>query len=212
MPTGYTHAVQDGKITDLNTFIWTCARAFGALIELRDSPNDGAKPEPFKIGSYHTEQLDKARTELARLTALTVDQATFEQANEINERVAYHEKAIAEEKVQRDRYEAMLEKVRSWREPSSEHVELKKFMEDQLVQSIDFDCGKPGRGTYHERELKLLKDKAVEPAWVWLQSKITKAQNDIDYHTQQLAEEQGRIDMRNLWVQQLAESLDGEKS
>ena len=40
MPTGYTADIQDGKITTLREYALSCARAFGALIMMRDDPHD----------------------------------------------------------------------------------------------------------------------------------------------------------------------------
>ncbi|VTR91619.1 unnamed protein product [Gemmata massiliana] len=40
----------------------------------------------------------------------------------------------------------MLEHVRAWEPPSTDHENLKQFMIDQLRESIDFDC----RGEYRE--------------------------------------------------------------
>ena len=40
MPTGYTAYVQDGVITEFADFAMKCARAFGALIDMRDESLD----------------------------------------------------------------------------------------------------------------------------------------------------------------------------
>ena len=40
----------------------------------------------------------------------------------------------------KNRYNAMLSKVRSWIPPSEEYEGIKDFMESQLINSLDFDC------------------------------------------------------------------------
>ena len=44
MPTGYTYDLYDGKDIEFPDFVMKCARAFGALIEIRDDPMDAAIP------------------------------------------------------------------------------------------------------------------------------------------------------------------------
>lgn len=47
MPTGYTDAIKDG--ISFNQFILSCARAFGALITMRDEPS--SVPEGLARGT-----------------------------------------------------------------------------------------------------------------------------------------------------------------
>ena len=46
MPTGYTAPIKDG--ISFNDFMWGCARAFGALIMMRDDPPGTPIPERFE--------------------------------------------------------------------------------------------------------------------------------------------------------------------
>jgi hypothetical protein len=39
MPTGYTYEIEDGSITELNEYVWRCARAMGAMVMMRDKPS-----------------------------------------------------------------------------------------------------------------------------------------------------------------------------
>ncbi len=59
MPTGYTAAVQNGTVTRFADFAMNCARAFGALVELRDEM-DAPIPDTFKPSTHHSESLKKA--------------------------------------------------------------------------------------------------------------------------------------------------------
>ena len=50
MPIGYTSKLHDGD-QPFNEFIMSCARAFGALVTMRDDPNDAPIPE-FEVSEY----------------------------------------------------------------------------------------------------------------------------------------------------------------
>jgi hypothetical protein len=195
MPTGYTADVQSGKVTDFRKFALTCARAFGATILMRDDPLDAPIPQKFEASDYHVKELAAARSELARLKSMkpsdVVQAAASDYASEMND----WNKRQAERAKERLRYETMLEKAKAWVPPSPEHDGLKRFMVDQLTESIDFDCG-PGLSRPVEKA----------PA-EWLREKITEAEQSIAYHTKHHAEEVQRADGRTRWVQQLRQSL-----
>lgn len=57
MPTGYTWDIKD-EIT-FEQFIMNCARAFGALVEMRDEPRDKKIPDELKPSDYHNKELSK---------------------------------------------------------------------------------------------------------------------------------------------------------
>jgi len=56
------------------------------------------------------------------------------------------------------RYEQMLCRARAWVPPSKEHENLKQFMIDQLVGSIQFDC----HASYHQEQIKSFKEMTYE--------------------------------------------------
>lgn len=195
MPTGYTADVQDGKITEFKDFALQCARAFGALIDMRDSPKDAPLPAKIKPKtSYHDKALAEAIERLAKLRSMTPAKAERE-AKKSNERLmAAHNESVAEHKVRRERYEAMLAKVREWTPPTKDHTGLKTFMNEQLSESIKFDCYEP--------------TKPKEPtAAEWLAAEIAGAERIVEYHTKAKAEEVERANGRDDWLQQLRKSL-----
>ena len=73
MPTGYTAAIKDG--ISFNEYALSCARAFGALIMMRDEPADAPIPDEFKPSDYHFKKIEEAKAELARLRAMSPDEA-----------------------------------------------------------------------------------------------------------------------------------------
>lgn len=198
MPTGYTADVQSGKITEFNDFALTCARAFGALIDMRDEPL-GAKL-PVKINphtDYNEKALDAATKRLSKLRAMTEAQAMREAQKSHAAALDAHNKYAAERRQHRGRYEAMLAKVREWRPPSADHVGLKTFMKEQLQESIKFDCG-----------YETSKPPEAVPGPEWLAAEIARAERDVEYHTKQIAEEVERANGRNEWLKKLRQSLN----
>lgn len=196
MSTGYTAAIQDGTITDFPDFAMQCARAFDALITMRDDPAGAPIPERFEPNTrYHDNRLIAASATLTELRALTPEQAEDRAYHEWIEATACYMSRERERAAQRERYEGMLAKVLAWEPPSPDHAELRTFMADQLRQSIDSDCGHasppPERLT----------------GAMWLAAQITEAERDLAYHTKARAEEVERAAGRTRWVAELRASL-----
>jgi hypothetical protein len=140
MPTGYTAKVQSGEITEFSDYAWDCARAFGALILLRDD-SSAEIPTAFEPETkYHDEHLEAAKdslTELQRLGAKECDKRAHEAYLST---VAEFKQRTKEREERRMRYKRMLEKVNAWEASSDNHTKFHEFMRDQLTESIAFDC------------------------------------------------------------------------
>lgn len=195
MPSGYTEAV--GKGISFKEFAMSCARAFGACVSMRDDPADAEIPE-FKPSEYDIVELKRAKAELAKLKRMTAEQARKAAETAYEEDVRSYERGLADKKKLRDKYSAMIKKVSVWTPPSSEHLELKKFMLEQLSSAIDFDCDT----RYMDKPVKLSGD-------AWLGAQIKEAVRDIAYHTDEQAKELESVNNRNNWVKLLRESLKG---
>lgn len=196
MPTGYTAGVQDGTITTFPEFAMQCARAFGALVTMRDDPLDAEIPESFEPQArYYDERIAQAHADLERLYAMTDGDKVHAAAAAWNKHVAGIEEWNARCQQERARYEHMLAQARAWQPPTSNHVELKEFMIQQLEQSIDFDC--------RERSL----GERPRPAMWWL-DQVKKAKRDIAYYTEEREKEIQRARERTAWVRHLRSSLE----
>ena len=116
MPTGYTAKLMDGGQT-FQDFIMRCARAFGALVEMRDSPNDTPVPEKFEPSDYHANCLRESHEKLARLKDMTeMERMSFgsaEKAAEIQRFEQWIEKDLGENA----RLAVMAEQVKAWQDP-----------------------------------------------------------------------------------------------
>ena len=70
MPTGYTADLYDGKDVSFEDFTLNCARAFGALVSLRDEP-DAEIPDEFKVDEFYVKRFEKAKEELEKAKQIT---------------------------------------------------------------------------------------------------------------------------------------------
>lgn len=137
MATGYTAAIEDG--ISFQDFVLRCARAMGACIMQRDEPLNA----PIKMdepSGYYKVEGEKAFRELAMFSSM--DLASREQV--YRESIRSRESALSEIKVGhselRAKYDDMLQKVNEWEPPTEDHVGLKEFMQEQIAESMSFDC------------------------------------------------------------------------
>lgn len=195
MPTGYTADVADGKIADLEPFVWQLARGMGALIMMRDDPHDAPIPERFEPSPYNAKKLDELRAEIGVLSAMTDDEAQVAADAEYQEDQRAQAEYFANKALQRQRYQAMIARLEAWRGAPEG---IKEFGLEQLSRSIDFDCREP---------FEWYRPPVERDGAKWRDSKITKLARDIEYHTTEAAKEIERTERRNAWLAQLRASL-----
>lgn len=198
MPTGYTAAIKDG-IT-FEQFVWSCARGMGALVMMRDEPNNAPIPDRFEPSDYNEKELEKARLELARLQALTIEQVQTEGDADYAKAVQRYAKRKSERQALRDQYNAMLAKVVQWVAPTDEHEGFKEFMSSQLRDSIEFDCDE-----------RFDKEPKKQKATTWHNLQIAEARRSIAYHEKAHAEEIERVERRNTWLAELRKSVSASE-
>lgn len=102
MPTGYTQDLADGKDVTFEQFAMKCARAFGALIEMRDEPMDAEIPKKFTTPPYYSERLERARARVTEVNSWTQQQAAAEADKAHAEAVEYREQRAWHEDRHRD--------------------------------------------------------------------------------------------------------------
>jgi hypothetical protein len=197
MPTGYTAAVVDGECTSFREFAMTCARAFGALITMRDDSLSTPIPDSIEPDDYHEKAVLKAIDELRNLESLTPE-----------ERIAYGKKRLGDALVsisasrsrterENERIDKMLEEVEAWEPPSPDHEGMKKFMREQLEISRSST-------DWYASQIKALIEKTPE---VEFAEALDSAKRNIEYHRKNHAEEVERCKSRTQWVRQLRASL-----
>jgi hypothetical protein len=139
MPTGYTAPVEAGEITDFPTFALLCARAFGALVLLRDEPlKPGTIPQTLKPEApFYAEKLAQLDAALAELDALTSEQVEQLAITSHADEMARHLEREVDRKRRLARNEAMKAEVEKWTPPTKDHSELWAFMLKQLRMSAE---------------------------------------------------------------------------
>jgi len=195
MSTGYTTAIEKG-IT-FKDFALRCARAFGALVSMRDDSLDAQIPREFKPSDYYKDELDAKLAELERIKGAS----TAVLQEDIHCENAKSEAALAESRKKaltlKAKYEDMLEQVKTWTPPTSDHTELKSFMIQQITDSIRHDCSVSPE--FYPRI-------SLSPEEYRLK-RIKELGKDIKYYSEEYERELERTKSRNLWIKQLRESL-----
>ena len=191
MPTGYTADIAQG--IGFDQFVWNCARAFGALIMLRDEPAGAAIPERFEPSTSYQKWIGEARAEVARLEALTGDEIGIAAAGAYEVALASWRKREAGADALRAKYEAMLAKVLEWK-PNPMHESLQQFMADQIRESIRFDCSGSTQPVQQE-------------AAAWLAGQLEHHRRMLGRYEQMHLEEVARTEERNQWLKVLRESV-----
>lgn len=197
MPTGYTAKLVERGQT-FPEFVMTCARAFGACIDMRDDDLTTPIPDRFKPSDYHKKALIEAQLELRELRAMgKLAQKEFGESKK-KAAIASVRKYLNEKRDENKRLEDMRSKVVEWVPPTADHAGVKKFMLEQIDTSMnDVD--------YSEDALRNYKSK---PAIDFYLTAVESAKSSIEYHSKKSQEEVARADDRTEWVRQLRESLD----
>jgi vacuolar-type H+-ATPase subunit I/STV1 len=191
--TGYTAPIIENNAT-FETFVLTCARAFGACIMQRDQainvmPNPDQKPS-----AHYSESVKETEAELAKLLAMTDEEKTA-WANDIrNKSYEYQCSYHAKKKANVEAFQSMLSKVEAWT-PEEDYAELKRFMCDQINESIKHEfLGDPP---------------ILEPLDVasTFDQTVAGLKDSLEYYRAEHAKEIARVEGRNKWVRGLYASL-----
>jgi hypothetical protein len=189
--TGYTEAIEKGATFE--QYVWRCARAFGALVHMRDQSLDAKVPQVLVPDtSYHEKRLREAECKLLELRGLTPAQAeAMAQAEYEHLRIAYYEDE-RQNGVMDAKYVAIRAQVVAWVPPSPDHEGLKKFMLEQI------DMCSPGHQIDPPRKCD---------GMGWLAASIKSAKDAIVYYRKSIADEVERTRQRNEWLALLRASV-----
>ena len=95
----------------------------------------------------------------------------------------------------------MLEKVKSWEPPTSDHIGLKQFMIEQIETSMKYDIIEE----YNDRKHKEIDIKE------WYNRKLTSITGKLKYHIEQFSKEYEINQKNNKWIKDLRNSLINEE-
>lgn len=195
MPTGYTADLHDGNPITFERFVLTCSRAMGAAVMQRDEPLD-SEIRDREVDEHYAANIAKAKRKLDEGLRRSVADWEEAQQQEIAEATEARDSYIARKSEIKARYDAMLHDVLAWVPPTEEHVGLKKFMVDQIEESIRFDCGDWNPSV-----------PVAKPTVDYAEERIGRlAQNLIDEQKRE-REERERVASQNAWVRALRVSL-----
>lgn len=200
MATCYTCDVQSGKVTSLREFALGCARAMGANILMRDEPA-GAVIKECKPITYYRDAFQKAKADLRAAENMTLKEAAQLVAEKEEERRRELSSAVRGHDETRARYEAMLRKVEAWKPPTVDHDGLKRFMIQQLKESIDHDCYDP---TLYYAPGKSAAETTPER---YRKDQIASAREEVERCAERWESEQRRAREVNEWNRALVNSL-----
>lgn len=199
MPTGYTSVIEEGDGCTFEEFAWRCARAFGALIEMRDIGLDAPVPQQFKVDPWHRKSLEDDQKRLAELQVMTEVEADRRAAAEYTQRSEEHRKEEKRRTATVARYDAMIAKVKAWKPPTKEHEGMKTFMLQQIDTSVEYM-----RKPFWDGPKK-------QTGKEWLREQRVHAAQSVQRSAESLAEATERVNDRNRWVEALRESVPPPK-
>lgn len=195
MPTGYTAKIEDGTIVEVKDYILQCARAFGALIHMREESMD-KEIEYCVPNEYYKEKLEESKRRLDDFMSLTDKEIQVKIEHNYKTDIESNKEIYKGGEESNKKYNEMLEKVKSWIPPTNEHLELKEFAINQIEIS---------KSDWHIK----YKDKMPERLSVneYKKLEIDGLNRDIEYNKKRYQEEIKRCEERNKWIRELIESF-----
>ena len=156
MPTGYTAPIYHGEDITFEQFANSCLRNFGIGLRWRNESDISRYEVPDKIepDDYYKKQYEIAKAKYDEFIANppSREQVEKDYIEYVNEIEAENKGLVKFNNILRARYMSMLEKVENWAIPSEEYRDIKKFMRNQLLDSIDADCDIPLRKPCQKEE------------------------------------------------------------
>lgn len=161
---------------------------------MREEPLSKPMPKEFKASTYHLERLEEERRELDRLRSMTMDEVHEQNEVEYQRDVAARKEMLEEKKAIKDRYIAILNDVKAWTPPTTEHNGLKKFAIEQIEMCL------PDLSYYIKEPVRVSDEE-------WIEARIESRLDSIRYHEKGWDEECERVASSNKWLADLRGSL-----
>lgn len=196
MPTGYTAELME-KGMEFKPFVLQCARAFGALITMRDDPMDADIPDKFEPSDYNVKGLAEAIQEHKRLQDMSYDKKMAFGKKQKAENIKGLQKSLATATAENERLSEMARQINAWKPPTPDHAELKNFMLNQINISMH-------NLSYSHEHLDDAEERSPMSYYVTAVSHVAW---EINYHTEENKKECERAENRTEWVKQLRMSL-----
>lgn len=190
------------KDQSFEQFTMNCARAFGALISMRDDASDAPIPDEIVPDKYYAESLKEAQDELMKLSAMSAGELREYGAQRKLASIASWENSVKDEQSDIDKCRAMLERVRAWTPPTADHEGLKNFMVQQISDSMKY-ADEPD-DSYRIKALREAQQKTPEE---YAHEAMADARERVTSREKDLLKEQQRCAERTQWIRDLRKSL-----
>lgn len=204
MPTGYTSIIQESEETNsdklFRQFALQCARAFGALVSMRDDKWDAEIPDEIVAGDYYKNGIAEHKKELAIARKRSMVEWEKLATEDYNRKYNYYKDEITKAANLRAKYQAILDKVRAYNPPTQDHLNYKNFMFEQIQGSLDFDCNTD----YYNREFHNL---TRTPAKEFKQKTIKNLEDSLKYDQEHYKKELEGCKKQTAWIKALKKSL-----
>lgn len=198
MPTGYTAYIEDGDINNGRDFILLCTRAFGIAMDIREEPLTVPIPTVFEPDvKYHTDCLNKAIAEKARLTVMTNEEWHLECVKDREKRIAEAKKHYENDLELDKKYLKVKHEVEAWNPPKN-CKEIKKFALEQIKIS------RPDLS--HDHKWLALAEREIDEDERF-DVHMKSCERDITYHQERIAEEIKRAKEKTQFMKDLCDSL-----
>lgn len=201
MATGYTQEIIDNPNITFSDFTMKCVRAMGVCLEMRDMSTSAKIPDEFKPSDYYYKALKSSKSRLRRSKRMTAGQR-YRMAKKLIERsLKSNLKSLVKKREMAILYKRVLKEIQNWKPPTDEHTNLKVFMNEQVVSSINFDCDE----TYTVDSL--IENYKLDTRKIWREI-LKSAKKDITYNQKKWAiDVKMALDKTN-YLKKLRESLN----
>lgn len=201
MPTGFTAPIYDGEDITFEQFANSCLRNFGIYQRFEGKhPNLSKYEIPDRIypDNYHKKRYEEEKAKYEKLLAYpkTREELESEYLSYVKGVIKKNEDRVKENEALKNRYNAMLSKVRSWVPPSDDYRNIKNFMESQLLGSLSFDCS----DVYVEKIIP-------EDEWIQKQVNSTDLVKSMEYHLEQYNKAVAAAEKETQWLKTFSESI-----
>lgn len=193
--TGYVHEMVKNDL-NFNQFVWCCARAFGALINMREAPTDAPIPEEVTPSSFYANALKDSQKEVKRLNKMTNEQKIRYGERKKKESISSLKKSIKEQEDTNKKINTMIDQVNEW-QPKEEQKSLKDFILQQLKSSLE-------KTDHLQNELE--NKEKIDPLELF-HLHLSIENNSVQYYEAQVAKEKRNLQETNQWLKNLRESV-----
>ena len=209
MPTGYTQIFGEREV-EFPEFASRCARAMGPCVMLRDEPLSGELPDEISddfSANYYRKKVHSTEMQISRLRKAKPNQLRSKMLRELKTTAVYSVQERQRALQLKNRYAKMLQDVAAWKPPTEDHIEFKKFMVQQLVDSAKHDCETE---YYDRRDAEVLQILGTMTPEQWRDEKLIELQQSLEYYRKEMKKEKEHRERSNAWIQALKASLSEE--